>query len=53
MTSDWLIGFRFMNVFMSELLFVAVSLTSTWTHWDMQNRYWCFLSGGKLTGAMS
>ena len=48
MTSDWLSGFRFLNVFMSELLFVAI-----WTHCDLQNRYWFFHSGGKLTRAMS
>jgi len=53
MTSDWLSGFRFLNVFMSVLLFVAISLTSPWTYWDLQNRYWCFLSHRKLTGAMS
>jgi hypothetical protein len=28
MTSDWLSGFKFLIVFMSELLFVALSLTS-------------------------
>jgi hypothetical protein len=52
MTSDWSSGFRCMNeyVYISELLFVAISLTSPWTHWDLQIRYWFFLSLGKLTG---
>jgi hypothetical protein len=52
MTSDWLTEFRFLNVFMAKLLLVAISLTYPWTHGDLRNRYWGFLSRGKLTGAM-
>lgn len=52
-TIDWLSGFRFPNLFMTNLLFVAISFTSVWTQWDLQNRYLCTLLRRKLAGAIS